>query len=84
MAHLADEPFAQVHLNHKVTSVGQEGGSAWVEVKHGNTNKRYTGDLVLGCDGAESEIRKRLFGTEFPGTTWDKQLVIVDVNIQIT
>lgn len=82
MAHLSTEPLAQVCFNHMVISTSQNGNRAWVEVMHGDEHKVFVGDFVVGCDGSESEVRKSLFGSHFPGTTWNKQLAVIDVRIQ--
>jgi 2-polyprenyl-6-methoxyphenol hydroxylase-like FAD-dependent oxidoreductase len=38
------------------------------------------GDYVVGCDGANCTVRRRLFGEmEFPGFTWEEQIVATNV-----
>lgn len=66
----------RVYFGHKVTSVGQNHRSAWVECDNG---AKFEGDFVVGCDGATSAVRKALFGREFPGTTWDPIIVATNV-----
>lgn len=70
---------ASVHMSHAVIDVGQSDDAAWVRVKSGDEVKRIEGDFVIGCDGAKSVVRKSLFGDDFPGFTWDKQLVVTNV-----
>ncbi|KXX73490.1 Para-nitrophenol 4-monooxygenase [Madurella mycetomatis] len=66
----------KVEWEHKVVGVGQDERTAWAEVELKNgTNKRVQGDYVVGCDGANSAVRKALFGDEFPGMTWDAQII---------
>ncbi|KAK9438174.1 Monooxygenase, FAD-binding protein [Metarhizium brunneum] len=74
---------ASVHMSHAVIDVGQSDDAAWVRVKSGDEVKRIEGDFVIGCDGAKSVVRKSLFGDDFPGFTWDKQLVVTNVHYKM-
>ncbi|EPE10562.1 fad binding domain-containing protein [Ophiostoma piceae UAMH 11346] len=79
----------QISWRHRVTNVGgQENGSekAWVEAEilTGGLDMtkatvaetvRLEADYVVGCDGAQSIVRKSLFGNEYPGKTWDAQII---------
>lgn len=78
--HLARHPSGRVLLSHEVLSVGQDEGKAWVDVKTPEGEKRFEADYVVGCDGAPSKVRRELFGNEFPGFTWDKQIVATNVS----
>ncbi|TDZ34588.1 FAD-dependent monooxygenase terC [Colletotrichum spinosum] len=60
---------------HRVVGQGQDAGKAWVDVETPQGRKRLEADYVVGCDGANSAIRKELFGQEYPGFTWDAQIV---------
>lgn len=87
VAHLArHNPAAGGRLlfGHEVVAIGQDAGRAWVDVDvrtpEGTTKKRFEGDYVVGCDGANSKIRRELFGDRFPGFTWDKQIVATNVS----
>ena len=73
--HLARHPSGKVLLNHEVLSVGQDEAKAWVDVKTPEGETRLEADYIIGCDGATSKVRRELFGNEFPGFTWDKQIV---------
>ncbi|KAK2606629.1 hypothetical protein N8I77_005364 [Diaporthe amygdali] len=77
--HLARHPTAQVLLSHEVLSLGQDRDKAWVNVKTPEGEKRLEADYIVGCDGAPSKVRHELFGNEFPGFTWDKQIVATNV-----
>ncbi|KAK5311057.1 hypothetical protein LTR93_011844 [Exophiala xenobiotica] len=37
--------------------------------------KELLADYVVGCDGANSLIRSSLLGDDFPGSTWDLQII---------
>ncbi|CAK7239191.1 MAG: hypothetical protein STHCBS139747_000620 [Sporothrix thermara] len=79
----------QVSWRHRVTAVGgqNEGdATAWadVEVLAGDLDqakatvaetRRFEADYVVGCDGANSIVRRSLFGDEYPGKTWDAQII---------
>ncbi|KAH7635421.1 hypothetical protein B0T09DRAFT_22878 [Sordaria sp. MPI-SDFR-AT-0083] len=61
---------------------GEEKG-AWVEVEvtgddgEVKESKKIGGEgyIVVGADGANSAVRKGLFGDEFPGFTWDRTII---------
>ena len=69
----------KISWNHKVVGVGQDEKQAWVDVETSDGNKKVYGDYIVGCDGANSIVRRSLFGTEFPGFTWDAQIVATNV-----
>lgn len=81
MEHVQRQPQISVHFSHKVITAGQDVKKAWVEVNSGAGTgpKRIEGDYVIGCDGAGSSVRKSLYGEDFPGYTWQKQLVATNV-----
>ncbi|KAL5315893.1 hypothetical protein ACEPPN_016767 [Leptodophora sp. 'Broadleaf-Isolate-01'] len=86
MEHLAKQPTAEVKWSHKVLpTIGQDQSSAWVMVETPNGTVKISADYVVGCDGANSQIRKSLFGdSEFPGRTWDEQIVATNVYYDMT
>lgn len=75
----------EVEFDAEVVGVGQDedgevGGRAWVEVKRkGGEVEREEADYVVGCDGANSIVRRSLFGDQFPGFTWDAQIIATNV-----
>lgn len=73
-----------IKWSHKVTGIGQDENEAWVDVESTQEGgekapSRFHADYIVGCDGASSQIRKSLFGENFPGFTWDKQIVATNV-----
>ena len=70
----------QVSWEHKVTGLGQDENKAWVDVETPQGNTKVEADYIIGCDGANSQIRKSLFGNEYPGFTWDAQIVATNVS----
>jgi 2-polyprenyl-6-methoxyphenol hydroxylase-like FAD-dependent oxidoreductase len=80
--HLSRYPTGKVLLNHEVLSIGQNQDTAWVDVKTPEGETRFQADYIVGCDGANSIVRRKLFGNDFPGFTWDKQIVATNVSNQ--
>lgn len=78
-AHLARHPAGRVLFRHEVVAIGQDEARAWVDVETPDGRRRMEADYVVGCDGANSRIRRELFGSSFPGFTWDKQIVATNV-----
>lgn len=68
---------------HKVVDVGQDEKKAWIEVEAPDGKKRLEADYVVGCDGANSAVRRALFGDDYPGFTWDAQIIATNVCIRI-
>ncbi|KAG4426067.1 hypothetical protein IFR04_000774 [Cadophora malorum] len=81
MNHIRKQANAEVRRSHKVLpTIGQDQSSAWVMVETPNGIAKISADYIVGCDGANSQIRKSLFGDwEFPGRTWDEQIVATNV-----
>ncbi|OJJ53622.1 hypothetical protein ASPSYDRAFT_36553 [Aspergillus sydowii CBS 593.65] len=76
-----DQENAKVLMGHTVTSIGQDDSSAWVEVMvPSGESSRFSADYIIGCDGANSQIRRSLFGNwEFPGSSWEQQIIASNV-----
>ncbi|KAL1858876.1 hypothetical protein VTK73DRAFT_7746 [Phialemonium thermophilum] len=68
-----------VAWQHRVVDIGQDDGRAWVFAETPSGRVRLEADYVVGCDGANSQVRKSLFGNEYPGFTWQKQIVATNV-----
>ncbi|KAF9881070.1 FAD binding domain-containing protein [Colletotrichum karsti] len=64
-----------ISWEHRVVGLGQDEDRAWVDVETPQGSKRIEADYVVGCDGANSAVRKGLFGDEYPGFTWGTQIV---------
>ena len=79
--HLARQSAAKVSWSHKVLNIGQTEDKAWVEVETDEGLKKIEADYIVGCDGANSQIRRSLFGDlAFPGMTWKQQIVATNVS----
>ncbi|KAK0714189.1 hypothetical protein B0T26DRAFT_649692 [Lasiosphaeria miniovina] len=75
------QPTASIRYDYKVVELGQDDDRAWVRVEapNGITETREAA-YVVGCDGANSTVRRRLFGDwVFPGFTWDRQIVATNM-----
>ncbi|KAH0134562.1 FAD/NAD(P)-binding domain-containing protein, partial [Aureobasidium melanogenum] len=67
----------QVSWEHRVLEVQQDESKAWVKVQTPTENEKIIeADYVVGCDGANSIVRKSLFGEEFPGFTWNQKQIV--------
>ncbi|KAI1202915.1 FAD binding domain-containing protein [Nemania serpens] len=69
----------KIHWKHKVTGTGQDETQAWIDVETPEGEEKFYGDYIVGCDGATSQVRKSLFGDDFPGFTWERQIVATNV-----
>jgi 2-polyprenyl-6-methoxyphenol hydroxylase-like FAD-dependent oxidoreductase len=80
LRHLSEYPNARVLWSHEVIGIEQNENSASVVAKTPDGDKTFEGDYVVGCDGANSKVRRLLFGDwEFPGHTWSEQIVATNV-----
>ncbi|KAM5374836.1 hypothetical protein ACJZ2D_006330 [Fusarium nematophilum] len=80
LKHALRLPNLRVHWSQEVLTVGQDDASAWVKAKTPQGEKELVADYVVGCDGARSIVRRQLFGEDFPGFTWDEQIVATNVS----
>jgi len=70
-----------IKLSHRVVTLDQDDNGAWVNVDTGSAEgESLRADYIVGCDGANSQIRRCLFGDRgFPGWTWDHQIIATNV-----
>lgn len=76
------ERGGEVRWQHMVVAIGQDAGKAWVDCETPSGTVRVEADYIVGCDGANSMVRRGLFGDEYPGFTWDKQIVATNVSLR--
>ncbi|KAH8594079.1 hypothetical protein B0O99DRAFT_662349 [Bisporella sp. PMI_857] len=74
--HVIGNENIDLRWNSKVVGTGQDAEKAWAELENG---EKVEGDYLCGCDGANSSVRKSLFGSDFPGKTWHAQVVATNV-----
>lgn len=80
---------ARILYGCKVVEIGgvgdAAGNKAWVKVERATEGGEVVtevreADYVVGCDGANSIVRRRLFGDEvYPGYTWKEQIVATNI-----
>jgi 2-polyprenyl-6-methoxyphenol hydroxylase-like FAD-dependent oxidoreductase len=79
--HLKKYPQVDILFDHLVTGIGQDNEKAWVHANTPEGPKKIEADYIVGCDGANSQVRRSLFGDwEFPGKTWDRQIVATNAS----
>lgn len=81
LEHFQRLPNAEVLFEHKVVSLHQDSSSASVEVElKDGSKKTMSADYVVGADGANSQIRRSLFGDQnYPGETLQHQIIATNV-----
>jgi 2-polyprenyl-6-methoxyphenol hydroxylase-like FAD-dependent oxidoreductase len=76
-----DQETSEVKFNHKVVGIEGGGKSAKVRAETDEGIVTLEADYVIGCDGANSQVRKCLYGDEFPGETLGSQIIATNVRI---
>ena len=85
LRHLQTYSTAEVLFNHRVLTLSQTATSASVDVEvtdpsGSKSTQTLTADYVVGSDGANSQIRRCLFGdTNYPGETLQHQIIATNV-----
>jgi 2-polyprenyl-6-methoxyphenol hydroxylase-like FAD-dependent oxidoreductase len=78
--HITRYPNAEVLWGHEFIAIEQDDKTARVTVKSAQGTKTLEGNYVVGCDGANSKVRRLLFGEwGFSGYTWSEQIVATNV-----
>ena len=78
--HFLALPGAVVKWNHKVVGIEHEEREAKVKVETQEGEHTLAADYVIGADGANSQIRRSLFGDlAFPGETLQHQIIATNV-----
>ena len=85
LRHLVSYPTAEVLFKHRVLSLDQDDAQArvQVEISADDGTKRtewLVADYIVGSDGANSQIRRSLFGDlNYPGETLQHQIIATNV-----
>jgi 2-polyprenyl-6-methoxyphenol hydroxylase-like FAD-dependent oxidoreductase len=78
--HTKQYPNITVRWDHEVIAISQDEKVAKVVANTKDGQKEFEGDYVVGCDGANSKVRRELFGEwNYPGKTWDEYVVATNV-----
>jgi 3-(3-hydroxy-phenyl)propionate hydroxylase len=72
---LARIPGIDLRLGHDVTAIAQDDDGVTVTAAHDGAPVAVQGDVVIGCDGGRSTVRK-LMEIPFPGLTYPEQFLI--------
>jgi 2-polyprenyl-6-methoxyphenol hydroxylase-like FAD-dependent oxidoreductase len=80
---LGKYPNAKVLWKHAFVGLNQDESKVTATMEHNNETSSISGDFLIGCDGANSGVRKALFGRNFPGRTLDVQLVATNVSLTL-
>jgi 2-polyprenyl-6-methoxyphenol hydroxylase-like FAD-dependent oxidoreductase len=82
LSHAEKNEKISLKWKHHVIDVGQDENLAWAIIQNDDgTKNKITADFLCGCDGGTSQVRKSLLGARnFPGETWNVQLVATNVS----
>jgi 2-polyprenyl-6-methoxyphenol hydroxylase-like FAD-dependent oxidoreductase len=73
----------KVLWNHKVVGITsgtqKDDLAATIVVETPEGEKRFSADYIIGADGANSGVRRALFGKEYPGETLPQQIIASNV-----
>ena len=67
-------PDARLFRRHEVVAVGQDSEHAWADCATPDGKRRFTGDFLVGTDGARSLVR-RMCDIDFAGYTFAERFV---------
>jgi 3-(3-hydroxy-phenyl)propionate hydroxylase len=77
-ARLAERPSVEVWTGATVTALEVGADAVQLTVRVGEEQRRVEASYLVGCDGANSLVRKAL-GLEFKGRTFEEDWLVVDV-----
>lgn len=81
LSHAEKKSNVSIHWNCPVVDVGSNENIAWAKTRSvDGTEKTWEADYLCGCDGGSSQVRRSLFGKNFPGKTWDAQIIATNVS----
>jgi len=76
---LQQHPMAEIHFGTRVSSIGQDSESVWVEAD----GERFAGSWLIGADGAHSIVR-RACGIGFAGETYPETTLLVTTDFDFS
>ena len=83
MARLAEFPHVKLIFGAEVAAVTQNTDSVRIDVRMGASRQteRFTGDYLIGADGAWSAVRQAL-GIEFEGFTYPERFLVISTEFE--
>jgi 2-polyprenyl-6-methoxyphenol hydroxylase-like FAD-dependent oxidoreductase len=72
---LAKIPGVDLRFGHEVVAIDQSDDEVTVEAEHDGERVAIDGDVVIGCDGGRSTVRK-LMDIPFPGLTYPEHFLV--------
>jgi 3-(3-hydroxy-phenyl)propionate hydroxylase len=72
---LAKIPGVDLRFGHEVVAIHQSADDVAVEAEHDGERVTIRGDVVIGCDGGRSTVRK-LMDIPFPGLTYPEHFLV--------
>ena len=83
MARLAKFPHVKLIFGAEVAAVAQNTDSVRIDVRMGASRQteRFTGDYLIGADGAWSAVRQAL-GIEFEGFTYPERFLVISTEFE--
>jgi 3-(3-hydroxy-phenyl)propionate hydroxylase len=72
---LAKIPGVDLRFGHEVVAIAQSDDDVTVEAEHDGERVAIRGDVVIGCDGGRSTVRK-LMDIPFPGLTYPEHFLV--------
>jgi 2-polyprenyl-6-methoxyphenol hydroxylase-like FAD-dependent oxidoreductase len=70
----------EVCFGHRLIALRQDDGGVHAVVRRASAVRTYRAPYLVGCDGADSTVRK-LLGMRFPGKTYPIDAVLADVDV---
>jgi 3-(3-hydroxy-phenyl)propionate hydroxylase len=81
-AKLAAHPHGRILFDRKIVGYDQDAGGVTVTVSIGENTETYRADYLIGADGANSAIRKRM-GVTFDGFTYPEKFLTLSTAFPI-
>ena len=78
---MADVPHFDLRFGHEVTGAGQGGDRAWVTAETADGETTFEGRWAIGCDGANSAVRRSL-GIPYDGLTFPELFLTLSTGFE--
>jgi len=73
---LKEQGVDSIHFDHTIIKVDQSEDGVTISASTPEGEKRFSGDWLIGADGANSIVRKQS-GIDFEGFTWEERFLVV-------